>query len=285
MRKAQRSQTCCCWTSCCNRQNYITGKMQPKRELMQQLESSHENSGSFLSTPWRYPEPSLFLALTTAILAAIGLVACSLTFMCSLAFCLALALLLLAKAVHRIGNMLFPKIIETLLYVCLSSAVGFLLWGAVAYLVTVWVPLSLLVLLVHMVLCVTVVRGRFFVSSMVLGALAWVILAGFVVHLIEHDSPGPAQTQSYNISKAVQFYKVRHGNLPTQEQGLNALLTSTQGTPLLERIPRDTWGNEYQYRVPGEYNPSSFDVLSYGPDGLPGGGDDIGNWQHGRQGT
>jgi len=44
---------------------------------------------------------------------------------------------------------------------------------------------------------------------------------------------------------------------------------------------KDPWGNEYQYKLPGEINKDSYDVYSYGPDGKEGGdGDnaDIGNW-------
>lgn len=36
----------------------------------------------------------------------------------------------------------------------------------------------------------------------------------------------------------------------------------------------DPWGNNYEIVIPGERN-LDFDVVSYGPDGKPGGGDDI----------
>ena len=41
---------------------------------------------------------------------------------------------------------------------------------------------------------------------------------------------------------------------------------------------KDAWGQELQYKCPGEINKDSFDVYSFGPDGKEGGGDDIGNW-------
>jgi general secretion pathway protein G len=46
----------------------------------------------------------------------------------------------------------------------------------------------------------------------------------------------------------------------------------------MESIPPDPWGNEYQYAYPGEANPNSYDIWSYGPDGSSGTDDDIGNW-------
>jgi len=49
--------------------------------------------------------------------------------------------------------------------------------------------------------------------------------------------------------------------------------------PYLDRdVPKDPWGNPYQYGSPGPYNPDSFDVWSLGPDGVNGTQDDIGNW-------
>lgn len=41
---------------------------------------------------------------------------------------------------------------------------------------------------------------------------------------------------------------------------------------------KDPWGNEIQYKQPGDINTASYDIYSYGPDGKEGGGDDIGNW-------
>jgi general secretion pathway protein G len=47
----------------------------------------------------------------------------------------------------------------------------------------------------------------------------------------------------------------------------------------LKRLPKDPWGNEYQYLSPGTRG--QFDLYSFGADGKPGGSDlnaDIGNW-------
>ena len=43
-------------------------------------------------------------------------------------------------------------------------------------------------------------------------------------------------------------------------------------------VPLDPWDNPYQYMSPGIHNPDGFDVWSFGPDGINGTQDDIGNW-------
>jgi general secretion pathway protein G len=47
-------------------------------------------------------------------------------------------------------------------------------------------------------------------------------------------------------------------------------------------VPADPWGNPYVYRSPGEANPDSYDLVSLGRDGAPGGeGEDadIRSWE------
>lgn len=50
--------------------------------------------------------------------------------------------------------------------------------------------------------------------------------------------------------------------------------------PYLEgdTIPVDPWQHPYIYVCPGKHNPTSFDVMSMGPDGQAGTADDICNW-------
>lgn len=81
-------------------------------------------------------------------------------------------------------------------------------------------------------------------------------------------------------------YKTKALALPTQQQGLEAMVTK----PTVEPLPRswspmtkpeallDPWQRKYQYRNPGKNNPSGYDVFSLGPDGQEGTEDDIGNW-------
>jgi general secretion pathway protein G len=53
---------------------------------------------------------------------------------------------------------------------------------------------------------------------------------------------------------------------------------------MMQSIPKDPWGNDYVYVYPGVHNPGGFDLMSYGPDGVAGGGDDVGNWDQSTEG-
>jgi general secretion pathway protein G len=80
-------------------------------------------------------------------------------------------------------------------------------------------------------------------------------------------------------------FEIDCGRFPTTEEGLNALVQAPSGVQgfkqggYLPEVPKDPWGNPYQYRQPGQHNPD-FDVFSMGPDGHEGGTDDIGNWNN-----
>ena len=76
-----------------------------------------------------------------------------------------------------------------------------------------------------------------------------------------------------------------NGFYPKGKGGLNDLIVAPnnasnwRGPYLNSEIPLDPWGNAYLYECPGKHNPSSYDILSMGPDGRAGGDDDIANWQ------
>ena len=91
------------------------------------------------------------------------------------------------------------------------------------------------------------------------------------------------------LEAALNLYKLDNYVYPTTDQGLDALVEkpSSPEPPnwksggYLERntVPRDPWGNPYQYLNPG--NNGEIDVYSFGRDGKPGGEGvdaDIGNW-------
>jgi general secretion pathway protein G len=90
------------------------------------------------------------------------------------------------------------------------------------------------------------------------------------------------------ILQALKLYRLDNGRYPTTEQGLAALVTRPTSVPLppnwkpngyLERLPKDPWGNPYQYLSPGLR--SEIDVFSFGADGAPGGAcidADVGSW-------
>jgi general secretion pathway protein G len=89
-----------------------------------------------------------------------------------------------------------------------------------------------------------------------------------------------------HFATALDMFKAAVGRYPTTEEGLRILTTpvgvGTDGRkqPILQKLPRDPWGSEYQYACPGTYNVDAYDLWSYGPDGQPSGGDDLTNWEH-----
>jgi general secretion pathway protein G len=89
-----------------------------------------------------------------------------------------------------------------------------------------------------------------------------------------------------SMSTALGAYEVDNGKYPNTGQGLAALLIKPSAPPEpkswkgpylqnITEMPKDPWGNEYQYLCPGVKNPSGFDLFSYGPDGQAGTEDDI----------
>jgi len=89
------------------------------------------------------------------------------------------------------------------------------------------------------------------------------------------------------MGNALEMYRLERFNYPNNEMGLRALLRSdeenfqnslnTRG--YIKSLPKDPWGNEYQYVIPGDKG--EYDLFSMGADGNIGGeglNSDIGNW-------
>lgn len=89
-----------------------------------------------------------------------------------------------------------------------------------------------------------------------------------------------AYTQIKSIGEALELYRLSMRRYPSTAEGLQAL-ASPKGDeePFMPNIPEDPWGNDYVYIFPGQQNPRGFDLISYGPDGVQGGGDDVNNWE------
>jgi len=90
------------------------------------------------------------------------------------------------------------------------------------------------------------------------------------------------------ILAALKLYRLDNQRYPTAEQGLAALSSRPAAPPpppnwkpngYLDRLPKDPWGQPYQYLNPGLRG--EIDVYSFGADGQPGGTGidaDIGSW-------
>jgi len=89
------------------------------------------------------------------------------------------------------------------------------------------------------------------------------------------------------MGNALEMYRLERFNYPNNELGLKALLRSEEDNyqnnlntrGYIKNLPKDPWGNEYQYIIPGENG--EYDLFSMGADGDVGGeglNADIGNW-------
>lgn len=126
-----------------------------------------------------------------------------------------------------------------------------------------------------------VARGFTLLELMVVVVIVG-LLAGLVVpryfETVSRSKVKIARAQMDAIDKALEQYRLDVGALPTQEQGLAALMVQPSGTatwrgPYLKKgIPPDPWGHPYVYRV--ALSRTDADILSLGSDGQPGGSAD-----------
>jgi general secretion pathway protein G len=91
------------------------------------------------------------------------------------------------------------------------------------------------------------------------------------------------------ILASLKLYRLDNQRYPTAEQGLAALTSRPTLPPLppnwkpngyLDRLPKDPWGQPYQYLIPGLHG--EIDVFSFGADGKTGGAGidaDVGSWE------
>jgi general secretion pathway protein G len=125
----------------------------------------------------------------------------------------------------------------------------------------------------------------------IMGLLAGLVGTAVVSNLAKARSE-TAAAQIKQLESALTFYQMDNGRFPTSDQGLQALVEKPSGAPeprnyrdggylQTKTVPKDPWGQPYQYLSPGQQNPQSFDIWTLGADGAPGGdgGDrDVGNW-------
>ena len=94
-----------------------------------------------------------------------------------------------------------------------------------------------------------------------------------------------ARVQIELLGAALDQFKLDVGRYPNTQESLQALQQSPGNAPgwegpyLKKDVPRDPWGNPYQYRSPGEHG--EYDLSSFGSDGVPGGdgeASDVTSW-------
>ena len=92
--------------------------------------------------------------------------------------------------------------------------------------------------------------------------------------------PPRAITDTVNLVPLVLKFEAQHRRLPTNEEGLSALVKVRADSkagwhPLMLELPADSWGRSYHYRTPATRWGGRFEIFSLGQDGVES-ADDIG---------
>ena len=134
-------------------------------------------------------------------------------------------------------------------------------------------------------------RGFTLLEVMVVIVILGILAALVVPKIISRPDEArviAAKQDIASLMQALKLYRLDNHRYPTTEQGLQALVVKPTTAPIpqnwkeggyIERLPKDPWGNPYQYLNPGVHG--EIDVFSYGADGAPGGEGndaDIGSW-------
>ena len=134
-------------------------------------------------------------------------------------------------------------------------------------------------------------RGFTLLEVMVVVVILGILAALVVPKIIGRPDEArviAARQDIASLMQALKLYRLDNQRYPTTEQGLQALVTRPATAPVppnwktggyVERLPRDPWGNPYQYLNPGLHG--EIDVYSFGADGAPGGDGndaDVGSW-------
>lgn len=134
-------------------------------------------------------------------------------------------------------------------------------------------------------------RGFTLLEVMVVVVILGILAALVVPKIISRPDEARAIAARQDIAslmQALKLYRLDNQRYPTTEQGLQALVARPASAPLapnwkaggyVERLPKDPWGNPYQYLNPGVRG--ELDVFSMAADGAVGGEGsdaDIGSW-------
>lgn len=132
-------------------------------------------------------------------------------------------------------------------------------------------------------------RGFTLIEVMVVIVILSVLAALIVPRIMSRPDEARAVAAKQDVAQVLQalkLYRLDNFRYPSTQQGLQALVVKPTQEPVpqrwqsyLDKLPKDPWGNPYQYLSPGIKG--EVDVFSLGADGKPGGDgvdSDVGSW-------
>ncbi|HEX4872750.1 MAG TPA: type II secretion system major pseudopilin GspG [Nevskiaceae bacterium] len=137
-------------------------------------------------------------------------------------------------------------------------------------------------------------RGFTLIEIMVVVVILGILAAVVVPRIMDRPDDARIAKAKQDIrvlESALNLYKLDNFYYPSTQQGLEALVSQPSGEPparnwksggYIKNLPKDPWGNPYQYLQPGVKG--EMDIFSLGADNAPGGAGaatDIGNWDLG----
>lgn len=118
------------------------------------------------------------------------------------------------------------------------------------------------------------------VVVIILGLLAALVGPRFFGK-VGQSKQAAARVQIELFGAALDQFRLDTGRYPTTQESLQALqvnpgnLNGWDGPYLKKDVPRDPWGNPFQYKSPGDHG--EYDLWSFGSDNTPGGEGEAGD--------
>lgn len=142
-------------------------------------------------------------------------------------------------------------------------------------------------------------RGFTLLELVIVIAIIAVLASVVAPNLVRHAGDAKVQaarSQIEMLGLALEAYHLDLDDYPRSADGLEALRvrpaevsdTEIWRGPYIKRdVPTDPWGRPYVYRYPGLVDSTTFEILTLGRDGIPGGtGDDrdMNSWENAPRG-
>ena len=115
-------------------------------------------------------------------------------------------------------------------------------------------------------------RGFSFIELMVVIVIIGLLTSVVALNVLPSQDRAMSEKARADVailSQAVEMFRLENLRYPSMDDGLDALLPDGDRQGYIKALPKDPWGNEYLYLIPGENG--VFDVMSLGADGRLGG--------------